>query len=130
MRKKKGIMIGEQSAEAIKINIGSAVEVRDPKKMEVRGRDLGAGMPKSVVVDSNDVAKAIEYPLKNIIRSIRNVLEKTPPELSADIIDRGMVMSGGTAGLRNLDKHGARRPHPRRQRPLPQAQTTDRKSVV
>lgn len=104
MRKKKGIMIGEQSAEAIKINIGSAVEVKDPKQMEVRGRDLGAGMPKSVVIDSNDVAKAVDYPLKCIIRSIRNVLEKTPPELSADIIDRGMVMSGGTANLRNLDK--------------------------
>lgn len=104
MRKKKGIMIGEQTAENIKIKIGSAVEVKDPKELEVRGRDVGAGMPKSIVVDSNDVAKAIEFPLRNIIRSIKNVLEKTPPELSADIIDRGMVMSGGTAKLRNLDK--------------------------
>lgn len=104
MRKKKGIMIGEQTAENIKIKIGSAVEVKDPKELEVRGRDVGAGMPKSIVVDSNDVAKAIEFPLRNIIRSIKNVLEKTPPELSADIIDRGMVMSGGTAELRNLDK--------------------------
>ena len=72
--------------------------------MEVRGRDIGAGMPKSIIVDSNDVAKAIDFPLKSIIRSIKNVLEKTPPELSADIIDRGMVMSGGTSELRNLDK--------------------------
>ena len=104
MRKKKGILIGEQTAENIKIKIGSAVEVKDPKEIEVRGRDVGAGMPKSIVIDSNDVAKAVETPLRNIIRSIQMVLEKTPPELSADIIDRGMVMSGGTAKLRNLDK--------------------------
>jgi len=108
MRKKKGILIGEQTAENIKIKIGSAVEVRDPKEMEVRGRDVGAGMPKSIVVDSNDIAKAIEFPLKSIIKAIKSVLEKTPPELSADIIDRGMVMSGGTAKLRNLDKLFAR----------------------
>ncbi len=108
MRKKKGVLIGEQTAENIKIKIGSAVEVRDPKEMEVRGRDVGGGMPKSIVVNSNDVAKAIEFPLKNIIRAIKNVLEETPPELSADIIDRGMVMSGGTAKLRNLDKLFAR----------------------
>jgi len=104
MKKKKGILIGEQSAENIKIKIGSAVEVRDPKEMEVRGRDVGAGMPKSIMVDSNDISKAIEFPLKRIISAIKTVLEKTPPELSADIIDRGMVMSGGTAKLRNLDK--------------------------
>jgi rod shape-determining protein MreB len=104
MRKKKGILIGEQTAESIKIKIGSAVEVKDPKEMEVRGRDVGAGMPKSIVVDSNDVAKAVEIPLRNIIKAIQTVLEKTPPELSADIIDRGMVMSGGTAKLRNLDR--------------------------
>ena len=104
MRKKKGILIGEQTAEKIKIKIGSALEVKDPRQMEVRGRDIGAGMPKSIVVDSNDIAKAVEWPLRNIIKSVQSVLEKTPPELSADIIDRGMVMSGGTSMLRNLDK--------------------------
>lgn len=104
MRKKKGVLIGEQTAENIKIKIGSALEVKDPKEMEVRGRDVGGGMPKSIVVDSNDVAKAIAFPLKNIIQAIKKVLEDTPPELSADIIDRGMVLSGGTANLRNLDK--------------------------
>jgi rod shape-determining protein MreB len=72
--------------------------------MEVRGRDVGGGMPKSIVVDSNDVARAIEKPLRDIIKATETVLEKTPPELSADIIDRGMVMSGGTSMLRNLDK--------------------------
>lgn len=104
MRKKKGVLIGEQTAENVKIKIGSAVEVKDPKEMEVRGRDVGAGMPKSVLIDSNDIAKAVEAPLRSIIRAIQTVLEKTPPELSADIIDRGMVLSGGTAKLRNLDK--------------------------
>ncbi|HAM96424.1 MAG: Rod shape-determining protein mreB [candidate division WS6 bacterium GW2011_GWC1_36_11] len=104
MRKKKGLLIGEQTAEKIKIKIGSALEVKDPREMEVRGRDVGAGMPKSVVVNSNDIAKAVEWPLRSIIKSVQAVLEKTPPELSADIIDRGMVMSGGTAMLRNLDK--------------------------
>lgn len=104
MRKKKGLLIGEQTAEKIKIKIGSALEVKDPRQMEVRGRDVGGGMPKSIVVDSNDIAKAVEWPLRSIIKSIQAVLEKTPPELSADIIDRGMVMSGGTSLLRNLDK--------------------------
>lgn len=104
MRKKKGLLIGEQTAERVKIKIGSALEVKDPKEMEVRGRDVGAGMPKSIVIDSNDIAKAVERPLRSIIKSIQSVLEKTPPELSADIIDRGMVMSGGTAMLRNLDR--------------------------
>jgi rod shape-determining protein MreB len=104
MRKKKGVLIGEQTAENVKIKIGSAVEVKDPKEMEVRGRDVGAGMPKSILIDSNDIAKAVEVPLRNIIKAIQTVLENTPPELSADIIDRGMVLSGGTAKLRNLDK--------------------------
>ncbi len=104
MRKKKGVLIGEQTAENIKIRVGSAVEVRNPKSMEVRGRDVGAGMPKSLMIDSNDVAAAVKRPLLNIINGIKLVLEKTPPELSADIMDRGMVMSGGSSKLRNLDK--------------------------
>lgn len=104
MRKKKGVLIGEQTAENVKIRIGSAIEVRNPKSMEVRGRDVGAGLPKSVNIDSNDIAAAVKRPLLNIVNSIKGVLEKTPPELSADIMDRGMVMSGGTSKLRNLDK--------------------------
>ena len=104
MRKKKGVLIGEQTAENVKIRIGSAIEVRNPKSMEVRGRDVGAGLPKSVSIDSNDIATAVKRPLLSIVNSIKWVLEKTPPELSADIMDRGMVMSGGTSKLRNLDK--------------------------
>lgn len=104
MRKKKGVLIGEQTAENIKIRIGSAIEIKNPKSMEVRGRDVGAGLPKAINIDSNDVAFAVKRPLLSIINSIKGVLEKTPPELSADIMDRGMVMSGGTSKLRNLDK--------------------------
>lgn len=104
MKKKKGVLIGEQSAENIKIKIGSAIDIKNPKSMEVRGRDFGAGMPKAITVDSNDIAAAVKRPLLNIINSIKGVLEKTPPELSADIMDRGIAMSGGTSKLRNLDK--------------------------
>ncbi len=104
MKKKKGVLIGEQTAENIKIKIGSAIDVKNPKSMEVRGRDFGAGLPKAITVDSNDIAAAVKRPLLSIINSIKGVLEKTPPELSADIMDRGMAMSGGTSKLRNLDK--------------------------
>ena len=104
MKKKKGVLIGEQTAENIKIRIGSAIDTRNPKSMEVRGRDFGAGLPKAVTVDSNDIAAAVKRPLLSIINSIKGVLERTPPELSADIMDRGITMSGGTSKLRNLDK--------------------------
>ncbi len=104
MKKKKGILIGEQTAENIKIRVGSAIEVKDPRAMEIRGRDFGAGLPKALTVDSNDVAIAVRRPLLSIINSIKGVLERTPPELSADIMDRGIVMSGGTSKLRGLDK--------------------------
>ncbi|MCD4811526.1 rod shape-determining protein [bacterium] len=104
MRKRKGVLIGEQTAEKVKFEIGSALEIEKPLEMEVRGRDVGAGVPKAVLVNSNDIAQAVKMPLRKIIQSIKGVLEQTPPELSADIIDRGMVMSGGTAELRNLDR--------------------------
>ena len=104
MRKKKGVLIGEQTAEKVKFEIGSALEMSKPLEMEVRGRDIGAGVPKAVMVNSNDIAQAVKEPLRKIIQAIKGVLEQTPPELSADIIDRGMVMSGGTALLRNLDR--------------------------
>jgi len=104
MRKIRGVYIGEQTAEMVKIRIGSAMKIENPKKMEVKGRDVGSGMPKSIRVDSNDIAVALKSPLVKIINGIKFVLESTPPELSADIIDRGMVLSGGTAQLQNLDK--------------------------
>jgi len=104
MRRKRGILIGDQTAENVKIKIGSAIKVEKPKEMLIKGRDVAAGMPKSVKIDSNEIAEAMKSPLSKIIQAIKEVLEKTPPELSADIIDRGMVMSGGTSLLNNLDR--------------------------
>jgi rod shape-determining protein MreB len=104
LRRTHGLLIGEQTAEQIKIEIGSAMKVEKPKRMEVKGRDSTGGMPRSLVIDSNEIAEALKNPLSQIIMAIKRVLEKTPPELSADIIDRGMVMSGGTSMLANMDK--------------------------
>lgn len=104
MRKTHGLLVGEQTAEKIKVKIGSALKVEKPKSMEIKGRDSTGGMPRALTIDSNEVAEAMKGPLTQIIQAIKSVLEKTPPELSADIIERGMVMSGGTSLLQNLDK--------------------------
>lgn len=104
MRKRTGMVIGEQMAEKIKMEIGSAVHMDIPLEMEIRGRDGTTGMPISVLINSNDVVEPIRLVLNQIIASIKNVLERTPPELASDIIDRGMVLSGGTALLRNIDE--------------------------
>ncbi len=104
LRKEHNLLVGEQTAERIKIEVGSALEIDEPQEIEIKGRDSTGGMPRTLVVDSNDVARALRSPLTKIIKSIKSVLEDTPPELSADIIDRGMVMSGGTSLLRNMDK--------------------------
>lgn len=104
LRRRHSLLVGEQTAEKIKIEIGSAMKVEKPKSMEIKGRDAGSGLPRSIVIDSNEVAEALRAPLLQIIQAIKSVLERTPPELAADIIDRGMVMSGGTSQLRNLDR--------------------------
>lgn len=103
IRKKTGLVIGEQMAERIKIEIGSAVPVQEEMTMEVRGRDGTTGMPTSIELKTNDVVDGFKPVLSEIIASIKEVLERTPPELSSDIIDRGMVLTGGTAMLRNID---------------------------
>jgi rod shape-determining protein MreB len=103
IRKKTGLVIGEQMAERIKIEIGSAVPVQEQLTMEVRGRDGTTGMPTSIELSTNDVVDGFKPVLNDIISSIKEVLERTPPELSSDIIDRGMVLTGGTAKLRNID---------------------------
>lgn len=103
IRKKTGLVIGEQMAERIKIEIGSAVPVQEELIMEVRGRDGTTGMPTSIELKTNDVVEGFKPVLSEIIASIKEVLERTPPELSSDIIDRGMVLTGGTAMLRNID---------------------------
>lgn len=106
VRRKYGLIIGEHQAEQIKIKIGNALvpKAADVKKMEVRGRDGATGMPRTIILSSDEVAVAIEDPLKKIIGAVKGVLEQTPPELASDIIDKGIVMSGGTSTLYNLDK--------------------------
>ena len=106
IRKKYGLIIGEHQAEAIKIQIGNAVKVNDKevKQMEIRGRDSTGGMPRTVLINSAEITEAIADPLKKIMQAVKAVLEQTPPELASDIIDKGIVMSGGTSMLTNLDK--------------------------
>lgn len=95
---------GDQTAEEIKIKIGSATLLERIEKLEISGRDLVFGLPKSVTVTSTDVTEAILPVLSQIVGAVKSVLEDTPPELAADIIDKGIVMSGGTALIRNFDK--------------------------
>jgi rod shape-determining protein MreB len=104
IRKKYGLAIGEQTAEEVKKTIGSAMYMEDKLSMDVRGRDMVSGLPKTVTVTSDDVTEAIQNELEGIIHAIKSVLQVTPPELSADVIDKGMVLSGGTSLLRNIDK--------------------------
>lgn len=104
-RKKFNLLIGERTAEDIKIKVGDAlVEEKDEQKMEVRGRDSISGLPRTIELAKREVSEAIFPVLNQIIGAIKGVLEKTPPELASDIIDKGIVLSGGTALLRNLDK--------------------------
>ncbi|MCX7928893.1 MAG: rod shape-determining protein [Patescibacteria group bacterium] len=104
LKKKYSIVIGDQTAEEVKIKIGSATFLDKPVYMEISGRDLVFGLPKSVKISSNDVTEAIIPVLHQIVGAIKGVLENTPPELAADIIDKGIAMSGGTSTLKNFDK--------------------------
>jgi len=103
IRRKYNLMIGERTAEEVKIRIGAALPLDEPLQMDVKGRDLIAGLPRTIPLSSGEVTEAIEQPLQQIISAIRGVLEQTPPELASDIIDKGMVMSGGGSLLRSLD---------------------------
>jgi rod shape-determining protein MreB len=104
VRKKYNLMIGDRTAEEVKIAIGTALPLERELQMEVRGRDLIAGLPRTIPITSSEVMEAIELPLQQIVQAVRSVLEQTPPELSSDIIDKGMVMSGGGSLLRNIDR--------------------------
>jgi rod shape-determining protein MreB len=110
IRKKHNLAIGEQTAEEIKIAIGNALFPEDRENeegkevIEIRGRDLIAGLPKTIKISSAEITEAIQEELREIIQVIKSVLQKTPPELAADIIDKGMIMSGGGALLKNLDQ--------------------------
>jgi rod shape-determining protein MreB len=103
VRKKYNLVIGEPTAEAIKIKIGAAMDIDDPTTMQVQGRDQVAGLPKTISISTGEVIEAISEPLQAIVNVVRTVLAKTPPELSSDIIDRGMVLTGGGALLREID---------------------------
>lgn len=104
IRKKYSLSIGERTAEEIKINIGSALYLENKLTMEVRGRDIITGLPRSITVSSSDVTEAIQNELEAIINSVKKVLHETPPELASDIMDKGMVLSGGSSLLRNIDQ--------------------------
>jgi rod shape-determining protein MreB len=103
IRRKYNLVVGEPTAEAIKIKVGAAMELAEPLEMQVQGRDQVAGLPKTITVQTSEVVEAIAEPLSAIANVIRAVLAKTPPELSSDIIDRGMALSGGGALLREID---------------------------
>jgi rod shape-determining protein MreB and related proteins len=104
IKKKYNLLIGEKTAEQVKMQIGSAHPLDEPMTLEIKGRDLREGIPKTIVVDDQEMREAIEDIVESIIEAIKISLEKTPPELSADIIDRGIVITGGGALLKNLDK--------------------------
>jgi len=104
IRRKYNLAIGERTAEDIKINIGSALFLEDKLTMEIRGRDIITGLPRSITVTSNDVTEAIQNELEAIIGAVKKVLHETPPELAADIMDKGMVLTGGSSLLRNIDQ--------------------------
>jgi rod shape-determining protein MreB and related proteins len=103
VRKRHNILIGERTAELIKVKIGSAYDLDEELDIEVKGRDLITGVPRSIHVSSVEVREALQDNVRQIVTAIKATLERTPPELSADIIDRGIVICGGGAGIRNLD---------------------------
>jgi rod shape-determining protein MreB len=105
IKKRYGLAIGERTAEDIKKAIGGAMPQINEKYAEIRGRDLMGGLPKTVKISSNEVAEALQDELREVIDAIKKVLQETPPELSADVMDKGMVLSGGGALLRNLDQY-------------------------
>jgi rod shape-determining protein MreB len=104
VRRKHGLAVGERTAEDIKIKIGSALYLEDKLEMEVKGRDMITGLPRIITVTSDDVTDAIQHELQGIVDAIKEVLRLTPPELSADVMQKGMVLSGGSSQLRNLDR--------------------------
>jgi rod shape-determining protein MreB and related proteins len=105
VRKKHGLAVGDRTAESIKISIGSAMALPEEEVAEIKGRDNITGLPKTVTISTNEVVEAIQEELKQIVKAVKTVLQDTPPELASDIIDKGMIMTGGTAQLRNLDQY-------------------------
>ena len=104
LKRRHNLIVGERTAETIKIQIGSALPVDEPLTMEVRGRDNFEGMPKTITINSNEVEEALHDTLQQIVRATHSVLAKLPPELAADIIDRGIMLTGGGALLHGMDQ--------------------------
>jgi rod shape-determining protein MreB len=104
IKKKYNLLIGERTAEQVKIKIGSAFPLDEPLEMEIKGRDLTYGIPKTLNVNDSEIREALEGVVQTLIEVVKNTLEKTPPELAADIVDRGIILCGGGALLKNLDK--------------------------
>ena len=103
MKRKYNLLVGEQTAERVKCTVGNAYPDGEVRTMEVKGRDLVAGVPKTVIVSGDEIREALMEPINSIVEAVRLALERTPPELSADIVDKGIVLTGGGALLRNLD---------------------------
>jgi rod shape-determining protein MreB len=104
VKRRHNLVVGDRTAEELKIAIGSALPLDEEVTYQVRGRDQITGLPRTITVTSTDVTQAIQDPLQSIIGAVRSVLERTPPELASDVVDRGIVLSGGTGMLRNLDR--------------------------
>lgn len=102
IKKNYNLAVGDKSAEDIKIKIGSAIPIEKEERYEIKGRDLLTGLPRSITITTNEIVKAIESELREITKAIKYVLQETPPELAADIIDQGIVMTGGSSLLRNM----------------------------
>jgi rod shape-determining protein MreB len=105
VRKKYGLIIGQTTAEQLKLNIGAAIPTEEEKTMEIQGQDQVTGLPKPASLSTNEIVEAMQPPLEEIVGTIRHVLEKTPPELISDIIDRGVALCGGTSLMKGLDKY-------------------------
>ncbi len=103
MKRKYNLLIGERTAEMIKCTIGNAYPMDETLTMDVKGRDLVAGLPKTLEINSDEIRDALQEPINAIVQAVRDALEKTPPELSADIVDKGIMLAGGGALLKNLD---------------------------
>ena len=104
VKKEYKLMIGSQTAEEVKLEIGSAYPLREEVQAEIRGRDMITGLPKTVVLSSEDVREALEEPMMQIIDAVKSTLDKTPPELASDIMDRGIMLAGGGSLLQGLDE--------------------------
>jgi len=104
VRRKYSLAIGERTAEQIKIEIGSAMYMDKPLTMEIKGRDVISGLPRIITISSDDTIEALQHDMEGLIEAVKEVLHKTPPELSADVMDKGIIMTGGSSLLRNLDE--------------------------